>query len=215
MSNGRRVVAELGRPETPEETFERKLAASREHRRKQSLNNLIYSLIAIVVVVVIIVFLVPRTDQPTERNVDFRSVAQTADSDGELKLVTPDVPQSWHANRADVQKTSDGIQTWTIGFLAPTDRAAKTTFVGFKQGINANGTWLSDTLDKAKQSGTRSIGGREWQEYTGEQSSTSNTAHALSTTVGESTFVVYGSEQKTVDSLATAVNRSIDKESSQ
>jgi hypothetical protein len=41
-----RVVAELGRPETPAETAARKAESSRLHRQRQTVNNLVYSLIA-------------------------------------------------------------------------------------------------------------------------------------------------------------------------
>ncbi len=59
------VVAELGRPETPEETAERKAENSRNHRNRQTVNNLVLSLIATVAVVALIVLFVPRGQTPS------------------------------------------------------------------------------------------------------------------------------------------------------
>ena len=50
-----RVVAELGRPETAEETAARKAENSRNHRSRQTVNNLVYSLLATLGIVVVIV----------------------------------------------------------------------------------------------------------------------------------------------------------------
>ena len=65
-----REVAELGRPETPEETAARKAENSRKHRQRQTLKNLVLALAASLGVVFIIVLLVPRSDGPIDRDVD-------------------------------------------------------------------------------------------------------------------------------------------------
>ena len=55
-----RVVAELGRPETPSETAARKAESSRVYRSSQTFRNLIAALLASVAVVLVIAFAVPR-----------------------------------------------------------------------------------------------------------------------------------------------------------
>ena len=57
-----RVVAELGRPETPQETVDRRAVASRTRRQNQNFFNLIIALLASLAVVAIIVLVVVRPD---------------------------------------------------------------------------------------------------------------------------------------------------------
>ncbi|MDF2441986.1 MAG: hypothetical protein JWR01_189, partial [Subtercola sp.] len=73
-----RVVAELGRPETLEETTARKAEQSRKYRANKTINNLWLSLIVCVAVVIVIVLLVPRNDSSQLQSVDYRSVATSA-----------------------------------------------------------------------------------------------------------------------------------------
>jgi hypothetical protein len=44
-AKAKRVVAELGRPETPEEEAARRAENSRLYRQRKTVNNLVYSLI--------------------------------------------------------------------------------------------------------------------------------------------------------------------------
>ena len=92
-----RVVAELGRPETPEETAARKAENSRNYRARKTVNNLVYSLLATVGVVVLIVLVVPRSDQPLDRAVDWRAVTAEAQQTREQTLVDPELPEGWRA----------------------------------------------------------------------------------------------------------------------
>ena len=59
-----RIVAELGRPETPEETAARRAENSLKHRQRQTVQNLILALGASLLVVLVIVLIVPRSDAP-------------------------------------------------------------------------------------------------------------------------------------------------------
>ena len=60
-----RVVAELGRPETPEETAARQAENSLKHRQRQTVTNLVLALGASLLVVLALVLLVPRSDAET------------------------------------------------------------------------------------------------------------------------------------------------------
>ena len=55
-----RVVAELGRPETPDETAARKAASSRAHRENQTAFNLVIAIVVSVGIVVLLVLVVVR-----------------------------------------------------------------------------------------------------------------------------------------------------------
>ncbi|GGE84608.1 DUF4245 domain-containing protein [Mycetocola zhadangensis] len=190
MSRSRppRVVAELGRPETPEETAARKAENSRKYRGAKTVNNLVYSLLVTVVLVGIIVLAVPRSDESLLENVDYGAVAATAQESYPQPLANPDLPGSWTSNRADVSKI-DGVQSWNIGLITPSDQ-----FIGITQGIDANETWTAQQLKKSLASSTVTIDGIEWTVYDNgrDTDGRGNVHYALTTVAGESTFLLFG-----------------------
>lgn len=183
-----RVVAELGRPETPEETAARKAENSRKYRGAKTVNNLVFSLLVTVGLVVVIVLAVPRSDNSMLESVDYSSVAETAQNAYPQPLANPDLPGSWSSNRADVGKTG-GVQSWNIGLITPSDQ-----FIGITQGFNANETWVATQLKSSLASSTVTIDGIEWTVYDnrGNTDRHGNVHYALSTVAGESTFLIFG-----------------------
>lgn len=185
-----RVVAELGRPETPEETAARKAENSRNYRARKTVNNLIYSLLATVGVVALIVLVVPRSDQPLDRTVDWRSVTQEAQQTREEILVNPELPSGWSSNYAEIRSTgTGGVTSWNLGFITPGDE-----FVGVTQGFDADPTWLSTQLNRSAASSVLTIGGLEWTVYDNRESTDGfgNVHYALATESGTSTVAVFG-----------------------
>ncbi|MFU8946349.1 DUF4245 domain-containing protein [Mycetocola zhadangensis] len=183
-----RVVAELGRPETPAETAVRKAENSRKYRSAKTVNNLVYSLLVTVALVVIIVLAVPRSDQSMLAEVDYSSVAATAQQSYAQPLANPDLPGSWSSNRADVSKT-DGVQSWNIGLITPSDQ-----YIGITQGIDANETWTAQQLKKSLATSTITVDGIEWTVYDnrGDTKNRGNVHYAFATVAGDSTFLLYG-----------------------
>lgn len=185
------VVAELGRPETPEETAARKAQDSANHRNRQTVNNLVYSLIATVALVVLIVLVVPRGNPTsTAPAVDYATVAQQAQGSEPDRLLVPQLPSSWKSNSAELRtKTSDNVDAWYIGLLTP-----KGQYIGVVQGFGANDSWVADQVNRTHIAGTREIDGVKWDVYDNRSagSDAGNVAYALATTAGRSTVVVYG-----------------------
>src|SRR3546814_6486486 len=70
-----RVVAELGRPETPEETAARKAESSRIYRSSQSFRNLIAALVVTLIVVAVVIFGVHRGDVAEAPEIDVAAEA--------------------------------------------------------------------------------------------------------------------------------------------
>lgn len=197
-----RVVAELGRPETPEETAARKAEASRKHRSNQSLINLVLALLASLGVVLVLVLVVVRPEQPARPPIDFVGDAVKSQPVVGAILAAPRLPSGWSANDDGVTTSADGITAWTIGFITP-----RTQFIGLKQGIDANRTWVSNELERARATGTVTLGGLEWTVYDRRSASdTGNIAYAITTTVGRSSIVLYGTAQTAeFRVLATAI----------
>ena len=189
---GRPIVAELGRAETPQEIADRKANASANHRSNQTLLNLVIALVASLAVVFVIVVIVVRPDQGgVPKTVNWHSVGADAQRSVSTKLVIPTLPKSWSANRAELITTkdaSDGIENWQIGLLTPS-----TQYIGMTQGIKADATWVASQLDDKRSTGDASFGGFRWQVYDHRTAENpGNLAYALVTTVGDSTLVLAG-----------------------
>jgi hypothetical protein len=190
--DGRPIVAELGRAETPQEIADRKAASRLAHRNNQSVLNLVIALGASLLIVFVIVVIVVRPDQGgAPRNVDWTAVARDAQQSVSTTLAVPTLPKTWSANRAEFQDTSsasDGVANWQIGFLTPS-----TQYIGLTQGINANASWVSTQLSDKKATGSHQYGGVTWQVYDHRTDpSPGNLAYALVSTFGESTIVLAG-----------------------
>jgi len=204
-----RVVAELGRPETPEETAARKAENSLKHRQRQTLRNLLLALGASLAIMLVIVLLVPRSDTPIERDVDVAGVAAQAQVGVEQQLAVPDLPEGWRSNDASLrQREADGVTAWYAGYLTPGDE-----YVGMYQGLGANPTWTAELLANTIATGVATIDGVEWTVYDNRDTDADvgNARYGLVTEAGESTFVLLGTaDPDEFDTLARALVPAID-----
>lgn len=185
-----RIVAELGRPETPEETAARKAEASRKHRANQTFVNLVAALAACLAIVVVLVLVVVRPSLDGSPRVDYQKLAADAQPTVSETLAAPKLPKGWTANAARLEKGSDGIVSWYIGLVTPTPQ-----YIGLVQGLKGNATWVSVQLDGAKPTGTTTIDGVEWTVYDQRNNTKDpgNFAYSMSTAIGASSFVLHGS----------------------
>lgn len=204
-----RVVAELGRPETPEETAARKAEDSVKHRQRQTVRNLVASLLASLAVVAIIVLIVPRSDAPIERDVDVAAVAAQAQAGIGQQLAVPQLPDGWRSNDASLrQSEADGVTAWYAGYLTPSDE-----YAGMYQGLGANPTWTAELLANTIAVGVVMIDGVEWTVYDNRESDADvgNARYGLVTEAGESTFVLLGTaDPEEFETLARAIVPAID-----
>ena len=185
-----RVVAELGRPETPEETAARKAESSRRRRSNQTLVNLLLALLASLGVVLLLVLVVVRPSPPPTPPVDYKQVASQAQPEVKNTLAAPELPPAWKANNAEINTGQDSILFWSIGFITPSQQ-----YIGLVQGIDANPTWVSNQLQNSRATGTTKIAGLDWTVYDQRaQENTGNFAYSLSTTVGTSSIVLHGKQ---------------------
>lgn len=185
------IVAELGRPETPEETAARAAENSANHRNRQTVNNLVYSLIATVALVAVIVLVVPRGNPTASAPaVDYAAVAAQGQGSEPDRLLVPRLPSGWTSNNAELRtRTPDGVDSWYVGLLTPGKQ-----YIGITQGFTANESWTSEQVNRSMIKGTRTIDGVRWDVYDNRTSSTDNgnVAYALAATAGKSSIVVFG-----------------------
>jgi len=197
----RPVVAELGRPETPEETAARKAATSRRHRANQTLLNLVVALIGSLALVLLIVTVVVRPAPAPAESVDYPAIAAQAQVETDEPLLSPVLPPGWSANDARFQTTQQ-VPTWYIGFLTPGEQ-----YIGLDQGIGANPTWQAALLDEARETGSVSFEGVEWTVFDQRDASDpGNFAYSLATVHGDSTVLLHGTaSDEEFALLATAI----------
>ncbi len=188
---GAPVVAELGRPGTPEELAHSMAEPARRHREGQTLLNLTLALIASLVVVLVTVLVVVRPDPPAREPVDYRSIAEQADAPA--ALAAPALPPGWAANSATFDAhPADGVDAWYVGFLTP-----KGQFVALRQGIAANPTWVSHQVAGRSATGTTVVDGVTWQVYDHRTAKdVGNLAYAMTTSSGgtgaANSFILFG-----------------------
>lgn len=180
MASGPRIVAELGRPETPDETAARKAESSRVYRSSQTFRNLIAALFATVAVVAVVYFGVPRGTPPAPEPVDVAAAASVVSSDRDRTVVEPEVPASWRANAARVE---DGA--WTVVYAPPKG------FVRIAQGFDVAEDWPTTLLGGYAPTGTTTVDGITWDVY--DLPGDAGIRYALVTDAGADTVAVYGS----------------------
>lgn len=180
-----RIVAELGRPETPEETAARKAESSRVHRASQNARNLVAALIVTIAVVVVIILAVPRGEPPARESIDVASVAQGIEDAEGRPIVAPDAPDDWQVNVAAIE--GDGPRAWTIVY------ADETWFLRVAQGLDADPAWPTRVLSGASVDGTVTIDGVTWDRYEiSDPARAGNISVALATQAGPDTVMIYG-----------------------
>ena len=182
-----RIVAELGRPETSDETASRKAETSRKHRANQTVRNLVWSLGASLGVVLLVVLVVVRPDPAPPEVIDYGTIASEAQQSVDATLTAPVLPSGWSANAAELRADGD-IQIWYVGFVTPEQQ-----FIALNQGINANPTWVDNLLDGARTTGSVMIDGVSWSVYDHRDADDpGNLAYAMTTSVQGSTYVLFG-----------------------
>lgn len=187
MASAPRVVAELGRPETPDETAARKAASSHAYRSSQTFRNLIVALLVTLVVVVIVVFGVPRGSLPEQESIDVAAAAAAAQAELGRPLVSPETPEGWRANVAQFETGA-----WVVAFT-PDVFASDEGFVRVAQGLGADEQWASRTLGGYAPTGSVTIDGIVWDEYDLPGSPpASRVSYALATQAGTDIVLVYG-----------------------
>lgn len=180
------VVAELGRPESPEEKAARVAEARRRRRSNQTTKNLVLSIAASLGIVLFLVLVVVRPD-PAPLVIDHLAAAAEAEQSLGANVVAPVVPPSWISNRAELAG-SGGVAEWTIGFITADD-----TFIGVVQGFDANPTWLRNTLRDPGDGERIEIAGVSWQRFDRRGlDGVGLRQYALVTETDGSTIVLYG-----------------------
>lgn len=196
MSKPPRVVAELGRPETPEETAARKAEFSKNYRASQTFRNLIAALLITLAVVAVVIFAVPRGEPATERTIDVAAIAADVESTMDSPVLLPDLDSFWRVNAAELQGGATTV--WNIT-LAPADDDER-GFIRIAQAFDADASWAPQMLGGTAATDTVRIDGLDWDVYSMNGNTENNVSYAIGTQAGDDYILLYGS--RSADSTA-------------
>ena len=208
MTDKRPIVAELGRPETPQETADRKAASSRRYRESKTLLNLVVALVASLAVVLVLVLVVVRTDPPPKNPIDVSQAAADASAMLPIDAIAPEVPDGWEANAAELRVGADDVALWYVGYVTP---APRQSFVALHQAYDANPTWQANLLRNATATGTETIDGIDWEVYDQrEADDVGNIEFAMTAQVGDQWVVLFGTaDEEDFSAFADAVSAAL------
>lgn len=178
MAASGRVVAELGRPETPEETAARKATDSRLYRERKTLSNLIYALLATLVAVAVVFFAVPHSNSQRDFSVDAAGLAANAASQLGTTALVPAISSS--TNAAEIRTGNDGVTSWYVGYLTSDGE-----YIAFVQAPKANESWVADQLANTLPTAAIDLSGLHWTIYNNRDATANvgNAKYALVTSV--------------------------------
>lgn len=135
------------------------MSNSAERRAKQTVRNLVFSLLATLGVVALIVLGVPRDDSSLIQRIDHIQVAQEAKASLNKDVLAPSIPESWWSNAARLEKEL-GLDVWYVGFVTGDNQ-----FIGLSQAFESNSSWEADVLAGNQLSAEVEIAGLTWELY--------------------------------------------------
>lgn len=188
-----RIVAELGRPETAQETADRKAASSAAYRSSKTFRNLITALLVTVAVVAVVYLGVPRGSLADAEPVDVPAVAAEVSASLGHTLLVPEVPSDWRANSARLEG-----ERWRVIY------APESGFVHIAQGIGVGDTWVARSLDGSAPTGTVTIDGIVWDEYDFPAARADKVTYALSTDAGSDVVLISGETDAATAAIAAS-----------
>lgn len=195
-----RIVAELGRPETPEETAARKAESSRRYRSSKTFRNLIAALLVTVAVVLVVIAAVPRGEPAPRPQPDVPALAAELSADLGRPALSPALPEGWRVNQA-MTEGQGGTDAWTMVYV----RSGESGFVRVAQGLDAGEEWVAQILGGARSTETIDIDGIAWNVYRpSDPERAGNISYALSTAAGPDQVLIYGDASPETTALAAA-----------
>lgn len=197
MSKGPAINADLGRPETPEETAARKAASSKAYRSSQTVRNLVAALLVTLLVVFVIVAVVPRGEPVAQKPIDVAGIAEGVESTMDSPVIVPELGDFWRVNAAELQSGATVVWEVTMAPAADDERG----FIKLAQAFDANSSWAPQRLSGVAPTDTVRIGGLEWDVYKpGNAGADANVTYAIGTQAGDDYVLLYGS--RSADSTA-------------
>lgn len=116
--------------------------SAKERRAKQTVNNLLLSLLATAGMVLVMILIVPRDNSSRIPKIDYSAVASQASAANKKTIVAPELPKGWWSNQATwLGDPVDAVPRFEVGFVGP-----KNEYIGMTHAFGVNPTWLALSL---------------------------------------------------------------------
>lgn len=178
-----------------------------EYRAKQTIRNLIYSLLVTMGLVLAIILGVPRDDTNRLQPVDYQSIAAAASETEGVAVLAPEIPENWYSNAARLDQTL-GVRGWYVGFVTEENE-----FIGLSQAFETNPSWEAEMLKTNFLEGEIEIAGLVWEIWpTIDPKNPPGTKEfALKHSFGEGVVVIYGTADRSdFELMATAIAQTLE-----
>lgn len=182
------IVAELGRPETPDETAARKAASSKAYRSSQTVRALVAALIATLAIVAVVIFAVPRGEPASAPKIDLVGIAADVESTVGGPVLVPELGDFWRVNAAALQGGATSVWDVTMAPAGEDERG----FIRVAQAFDADSSWAPQRLNGTAPTDTVRIDGLDWDVYDLKANS-DNVSYAIGTQAGDDYVLLYGS----------------------
>ena len=177
-----------------------------KHRAKQTVRNLILSLLVSLGLVIALVLGVPRDDSNRISPVEYQAIALEAESSLGKTVLAPAIPEQWYSNSARLENELN-VESWYVGFVTEDNQ-----FIAVTQAFESNPSWLALSLQGNWQDGETVVAGRTWQIWPTlrPQSPKGTKEYAMVHEFGESAVVIFGTaEESDFLILAEAISKQL------
>lgn len=121
---------------------------------------MVISMAVILALVAVVVWLLPRPNQIEQPAVDVANAAEGNAAALSFAPAVPDGPSGWTATSANVNRSTDGVVTWHVGY-----RSDEGQYLALEVAEDTTKTWLKAQTQSGTADGTRSIEGETWDGY--------------------------------------------------
>ncbi len=121
---------------------------------------MVISLAVILGMVFVLIAIIPRPNAIEQPAVDVDNAARGATSRLAFAPVVPDGPEGWTPTSANVNRSTDGVVTWHIGY-----RTDEGDHLALETARDTTPTWLRAQTQSGDARGEQTIDGEVWQRY--------------------------------------------------
>lgn len=126
-----------------------------------SVPNMIRSLVVVGAIMALLLLMVPRVNTVSQPPVDVTGNARSVVESSGLPIeVAKGLPAGWVPTSVRWVRGTDGLQTWHVGYQSPAG-----TYVAVEQTKGATEAWVRAQVNRAPETGRRTVAGRTWVEH--------------------------------------------------
>jgi Protein of unknown function (DUF4245) len=129
-------------------------------RRSGNVQSMVLSMAVILALVAVVIWLVPRPNGIEQPAVDVANAAEGAAARLPFAPVVPAGPAGWTPTSAEVNRSTDGVVTWHVGYRTDEGR-----YLALEVARDTTPAWLKAQTQSGTARGTRTLDGQEWNAY--------------------------------------------------